>query len=178
MGEKSKIEYTMFEDETEMPSLMTLIAKDLSEPYSIFTYRYFINNWQRLCWLAYDRSVDEEGVDKKRGKMVGVIVCRLENHRGMSRGYIAMLAVDKEYRGKGIGTRLVSSAIESMIAVGCDEVALETEGTNTSALSLYSKLGFIRDKRLHKYYLNGNDAYRLMLPLTERFLYRSDYPLH
>ena len=29
-----------------------LIEKDLSEPYSIFTYRYFINNWPKLCIMV------------------------------------------------------------------------------------------------------------------------------
>jgi peptide alpha-N-acetyltransferase len=43
----------------------------------------------------------------------------------------------------------------------CDEVVLETEVTNSAALSLYESLGFVRDKRLPNYYLNGNDAYRL-----------------
>ena len=33
--------------------VMGLIEKDLSEPYSIFTYRYFINNWPSLCILVY-----------------------------------------------------------------------------------------------------------------------------
>ena len=37
-----------------------------------------------------------------------------------------------------------------------------THATPLSALrSLYEGLGFVRDKRLHKYYLNGNDAFRL-----------------
>ena len=31
-----------------------------------------------------------------------------------------------------------------------DEVVLETENTNTGALQLYQKLGFIRDKRLSR----------------------------
>ena len=38
---------------------------------------------------------------------------------------------------------------------------LETEVTNIGALRLYEGLGFVRDKRLLKYYLNGNDAFRL-----------------
>jgi N-alpha-acetyltransferase 30 len=44
---------------------------------------------------------------------------------------------------------------------GCEEVVLETEASNSGALRLYENLGFIRDKRLYKYYLNGGDAYRL-----------------
>lgn len=39
-------------------------------------------------------------------------------------------------------------AIEAMVADGCEEVALEAEVTNSGALRLYQKLGFIRDKRL------------------------------
>jgi peptide alpha-N-acetyltransferase len=40
---------------------------------------------------------------------------------------------------------------------------LETEYTNQGALGLYQGLGFIKDKRLYRYYLNGIDAFRLKL---------------
>ena len=51
-----------------------------------------------------------------------------------------------------------------MRAKECDEVSefflnfqvvLETEITNHGALALYQRLGFFKDKRLNKYYLNG-----------------------
>lgn len=45
------------------------------------------------------------------------------------------------------------------------EVFLETELSNTNALSLYLKLGFLKDRRYYHYYLNGSDAWRLMLHL-------------
>ena len=43
------------------------------------------------------------------------------------------------------------------------QVALETEAINKGALALYEGLGFIRQKRLHKYYMNGGDAFRLKM---------------
>ena len=43
------------------------------------------------------------------------------------------------------------------------QVVLETEITNKPALRLYENLGFVRDKRLFRYYLNGVDALRLKL---------------
>lgn len=48
----NEIEYTMYESEKQMPYIMSLITKDLSEPYSIYTYRYFIHNWPDLCFLV------------------------------------------------------------------------------------------------------------------------------
>ena len=59
-------------------------------------------------------------------------------------------------RKHGMGRKLVNLAVRAMRAGGCDEAVLETEGTNIGALRLYEGLGFVRDKRLHKYYLNGN----------------------
>lgn len=70
----------------------------------------------------------------------------------------------------GIASTLVYKIIERMVADECDEVVLETEVTNTAALALYENLGFIRDKYLHQYYLNGEDAYRLKLWLTDTLL--------
>jgi len=46
---------------------------------------------------------------------------------------------------------------------GVDEIVLETEYDNFAALSLYESLGFIREKRLYRFYLNGKDAFRLVL---------------
>ncbi|XP_076835380.1 N-alpha-acetyltransferase 30 [Brachyhypopomus gauderio] len=147
------ISYVRYESELQMPDIIRLITKDLSEPYSIYTYRYFIHNWPQLCFLAM--------VEKT---CVGAIVCKLDMHKKMfRRGYIAMLAVDSQFRRKGIGTSLVKKAVYAMIDGDCDEVVLETEITNKSALKLYENLGFVRDKRLFRYYLNGVDALRLKL---------------
>jgi N-alpha-acetyltransferase 30 len=76
-----------------------------------------------------------------------------------------MLAVSSAYRGHGIATALVKKAIEAMADRNADEIVLETEETNVPAMRLYERLGFLRSKKLHRYYLNGNSAYRLVLLL-------------
>jgi len=156
------VRYVAYQDEHDMPGIVELIEKDLSEPYSIFTYRYFINNWPDLCFLTMNGD-----------KCVGAIVCKLDMHRcrNTNRGYIAMLAVDKSLRGQGIGSKLVRLSIERMREKGADECVLETEVTNKGALGLYRSMGFVKEKRLHKYYLNGNDAFRLkfLFKLPEGF---------
>lgn len=47
-----KVTYVQYQSELQMPDIMRLIQKDLSEPYSIYTYRYFIHNWPMLCFLV------------------------------------------------------------------------------------------------------------------------------
>lgn len=148
-----KVEYVNYENELQMSAIMRLIQKDLSEPYSIYTYRYFIHNWPKLCFLAMSN-----------GEVVGAIVCKLDVHKKVTvRGYIAMLAVDHRFRKRKIGSNLVQRAIRAMASDDADEVVLETEITNKPALRLYENLGFVRDKRLFRYYLNGVDALRLKL---------------
>lgn len=150
--ENIQIEYKEYESELQMHDIMRLIQAELSEPYSIYTYRYFIYNWPKLCFLAAHGN-----------EYVGAIVCKLDMHMNVKRGYIAMLAVRREYRKLKIGTTLVQKAIEAMLADNADEVVLETEMRNIPALRLYENLGFVRDKRLFRYYLNGVDALRLKL---------------
>lgn len=143
------IKYRGYESEDQLLELKSLMDLDLSEPYTVYTYRYFLNNWSKLCFLAYSDI----------GECIGAIVCKLESNKG----YIAMLAVKDEYRRHKIGSKLVRLAIESMRDSEAEEIVLETETTNNSALGLYENLGFVRDKRLSRYYLNGLDALRLKL---------------
>ncbi|KAK4758468.1 hypothetical protein SAY87_019769 [Trapa incisa] len=150
--ELSEIKYVCYGGEHHLPLIMSLVDQELSEPYSIFTYRYFVYLWPQLSFLAFHKE-----------KCVGTVVCKMGGHRSTVRGYIAMLVVIKPYRGKGIATELVNRSIRVMQESGCDEVALEAEVTNKGALALYGRLGFIRAKRLFRYYLNGVDAFRLKL---------------
>ncbi|KAI4193846.1 MAG: hypothetical protein LQ346_003813 [Caloplaca aetnensis] len=152
------VQYHSSQESTYLAAIRQLISNDLSEPYSIYVYRYFLYQWGDLCFLALD----------KQGQMVGVVISKLEPHRGGPlRGYIAMLAVKKEHRGQGIATKLVRMAIDIMIERDADEIALETEVTNNAAMKLYERLGFLRSKRLHRYYLNGNSAFRFVLLVKE-----------
>ena len=48
----SRVEYVQYTTELQMPDIMRLMKADLSEPYSIYTYRYFIHNWPHLCLLV------------------------------------------------------------------------------------------------------------------------------
>ena len=92
----SHVRIDTYRNEEDLKDVMRLIEKELSEPYHIYTYRYFLHDWPDLSFLAWWEE-----------QAVGVIVCKLDRHmRGsrLIRGYIAMLSVDPRYRGQGIGT--------------------------------------------------------------------------
>ena len=58
--------------------------------------------------------------------MVGVIVGKLDVHKshGQLRGYIAMLAVDKNCRQQGIGSTLVNKVGQTLKTKGAQEVSI------------------------------------------------------
>ena len=156
------IVYHSYSGEVELEAIMQLMQEYLSEPYSIYTYRYFINNWPELCIMA---SCED--------RLIGAVVCQLEQMQiddvATGKGYIAMLAVREEFRKRRIGSTLVSKSIKKMIEMGCEEVILEAEVTNKGALRLYSNMGFIKDRYLHRYYLNAVDAWRFKLFLKSAY---------
>lgn len=147
--------------------IMKLINDNLSEPYSIYVYRFFINNWPKLCHLARLTTTNE---------IIGVIISKIESHRlKKQRGYIGMLTISSPYRSNGIAKKLINININEMIDAHCDEIMLETEVVNVNLLNLYENFGFLRVKRLYRYYLNTHDAYRLILPITENSTKRSTF---
>ncbi|KAH9922300.1 acyl-CoA N-acyltransferase [Epithele typhae] len=141
------IVYRQYSGESELPHIMALVQHELSEPYVIYTYRYFLQQWPHLAFLAYPSQSSDP---------VGVVRC-------CEQGYIAMLSVHKNWRKRGIASTLVRRSIDIMKKHGVEEVVLETEFDNAAALSLYESLGFMREKRLFRFYLNGKDAFRLVL---------------
>ena len=62
-------------------------------------------------------------------------------HRSLS-GLIDELIVDKNYRGKGVGKQLLSSAIKKSRKLVCCEVEVSTEKTNIKAREFYRQCGF------------------------------------
>lgn len=51
----SELRYLQYEhclEEQYLPAIRALISKDLSEPYSIYVYRYFLYQWAHLCYMV------------------------------------------------------------------------------------------------------------------------------
>jgi hypothetical protein len=61
----TELRYIQYDSSLEsqyFPSIRALISKDLSEPYSIYVYRYFLYQWGDLCFMVRMYSSDQRGM--------------------------------------------------------------------------------------------------------------------
>jgi ribosomal protein S18 acetylase RimI-like enzyme len=63
-----------------------------------------------------------------------------------SKFHMWFLFVEKEYRGKGLGTKLIKDMIKFAKSKGVDKITLDVNPKNTPAFALYRNLGFDVDK--------------------------------
>jgi ribosomal-protein-alanine N-acetyltransferase len=84
----------------------------------------------------------------------------------VKKGHVVSVAVLDEYRKKGIGKVLVEESINGVKIKKCDEFYLEVRCSNTDAVRLYERLGFVIRQQLNAYYRDGEDAYLMAIELN------------
>ena len=130
-----------------------LMLEDYDKVYQLWT------STKGMGMRSLDDSVDGIGKFLKRNpttnfiaqvedKIVGVILC---GHDGR-RGYIYHTAVNFDYRGNGIGKKLVNAAIEALRKEKINKVALVVFDSNDLGNKFWQSLGF--DKRSDLVYRN------------------------
>ena len=82
-----------------------------------------------------ERLIVADGGDR----MAGYVLYRRTD---AEEGYIWVLAVGREDRGRGIGAALAVRAAKRLFGEGADHVDLKTEDDNSDAIRLYRRLGF------------------------------------
>ena len=71
-------------------------------------------------------------------------------------GQITNIAVHPNYRGKGLGNKLIEALINNMNTWNCNSLTLEVRNSNIIAKKLYSKYGFIEEGIRKNYYHNDD----------------------
>lgn len=113
-------------------------------------------------------------VAEVNGKIAGYIMCRVERifskfqrFKIVKAGHVISIAVLPEYRRIGIAASIMKNAMKILRdEYGCSEIFLEVRISNTPAINLYEKLGFIKVDRIKGYYMDGEDAYLMARELT------------
>ncbi len=72
-------------------------------------------------------------------RLVGIAIC---SYDGRMKGWINRLAVDPEYRNKGIARQLVNTAEKNLKKRGATIFCALIETSNKESLSLFEKMGY------------------------------------
>lgn len=89
----------------------------------------------------------------------GVIYGFVMGYRcGELEGRIFSLAVHRDQRGKGIGSRLLRRILQHFRSLNLQFAKLEVRESNTKAIELYKKMGFLECWYEPGYYSDGEDA--------------------
>ncbi|MGZ3692594.1 MAG: GNAT family N-acetyltransferase [Pseudobdellovibrio sp.] len=73
-----------------------------------------------------------------------------DNPRQSHRGSLGM-GIISEYRGQGLGMKLLKAATDKAREMGLEKVELNVYTTNTNAIKLYKKFGFKEEGLIKKY---------------------------
>jgi len=99
---------------------------------------------------AYDRVVADPGqhlvVAERDGSVVGTLQLTVIpglSRRGATRSVIEGVRVSRDERGTGLGTELVTWAVEESRRLGCTLVQLTSDASRTDARRFYERLGFV-----------------------------------
>ena len=137
----------------DIDEMMTIERASFTSPWSA---RFFLEEIR----VSYAKSVLAE--------MEGLIVGYIIYWQLPKEVDIHNLAVHPEYRRRGIGRSLLSSAIDSATGQDSNRVTLEVRKSNQAAQQLYHSLGFVeRGIRKGYYSDDGEDAFVMVLDLEE-----------
>ncbi|MGC9071382.1 MAG: GNAT family N-acetyltransferase [Acidilobus sp.] len=164
--------------EQDLDQVIEVNLGSLPENYWYGFYRYVLSEWGDLFLVA-----------EADGRIVGYVMNRveethdrvlmgLENELEFPRrpsplealrrafsgsakvGHVISIAVLQEYRGRGIGSALMSEALRIFKEkYDVDAVYLEVRVSNTPAISMYERFGFVKARIVRSYYRDGEDAY-------------------
>ncbi len=135
--------------------------KDLRRVYEI-ERKSFKDPYHPLFLLElYDLFPSTFLVAEVNFRVVGYVIARKIN----GEGHIIAIAVDPEYRRRGIGSALMHEVIERLRNKGVKKIWLEVRVSNKEAIEFYKCLGFSIDCVSPHYYSDGEDAIILTLIL-------------
>jgi ribosomal-protein-alanine N-acetyltransferase len=76
--------------------------------------------------------------------------------------HVATFATHPDFRGRGIGRRLLTHALLAAKAEGATRSILEVRASNEIALKMYRSFGYVEDGRRKEYYKDNNEDAILM----------------
>ena len=124
-------------EEKDLAEVAKLEEDNFSMPWSVDAFREMVF-CPEACYL----------VAEDKGK-----ICATAGVRNISgEGEVTNVVVREEYRESGLGSRLMECLLDQGKALGAEAFTLEVRVSNTPAIRLYEKLGFISEGIRPKFY--------------------------
>jgi ribosomal-protein-alanine N-acetyltransferase len=128
---------------------------DMKELLEIEKFSFPKSPYSETTFLGwYEMAKDTFLVAEIEKKIVGYII----GFTGSEVGIIVSIAVDPNFRRKGIGTKLWEELLELFKSNHVKVARLEVRKSNLIAQKFYEKLGFKKIGIIRGYYENGEDA--------------------
>jgi ribosomal protein S18 acetylase RimI-like enzyme len=150
--------YPLPETETYKPSMPISQMENLAIQSGSFSRFASDNNIPRekfislfKIWMRKSISgemADEVLVVRNQERIIGMVTLSKE----VGKGTIGLIAVDKDFRGKKIGQKLVQDALRWFVKNNCKSAKVVTQGVNSIACKLYEKCGFKKISSVHYYH--------------------------
>ncbi len=120
----------------------------------------FPSPWGRVAFeceiskMFVGAGIFQVALDEEKNKICGYICANIV----IDYIHILNLAVGMDYRRKGIASEFIKRIEAEAIKRKIYGITLEVRETNTAALNLYSKFGFVIKGKREKYYENKDAA--------------------
>ena len=103
--------------------------------------------WRKSRHIDHDVASNPGGlfVAEQEGRIVGYITTELDRDAG--KGRIPNLAVASDFRGRGLGRKLIERALDYFRGEGLAYAMIETMDQNTIGQHLYPACGFVEVAR-------------------------------
>lgn len=126
--EKMTIEKTTYQDDFDFCALM--MAK--SDPWITLEIDF------NLCVQAFAGASKEVYVIRINSVIAGFVILQID---GSFKGYIQTICINENYRGKGLGKKLLTFCEERILKIS-PTIFICVSSFNTRALQLYTDFGF------------------------------------
>lgn len=103
------------------------------------------------CLVAFEGIGKEVYVLKKEEEILGFVILQIA---GTFRGYIQTLCINEDYRGQGLGKKLLYFCEERIRQIS-PNIFICVSSFNTGALKLYQSMGFRLVGELENFVRNG-----------------------
>jgi ribosomal-protein-alanine N-acetyltransferase len=155
----------------DIPSVHEIDVLSFALPWSEKSYQFELT--QNPTTLAI---VAELKPEVTKSAVVGMAVVWMV----IDEAHIATIAIHPDFRGIGLGKRLLAEILRQSIQQGAILATLEVRENNQAAQEMYTKFGFRVVGRRPHYYADNNEAAILMTlnELGPRYIKRLDNLIH